>query len=544
MMGLMTTTTDTDVGRGAAGARTPAAHATSLDGRPRQGDDAPRGNRRLITVGLVLAMAVVALETTVVTTALPTIVGEFGRLDLYPWAFSAYLLTSTVTVPLYGKLADVFGRKRVFVYGMALFLLGSILCGLARGMGELILWRALQGLGAGAVMPTVFTLVADVYRLEERAKVQGAFSGVWGITSLAGPSAGAWLTITLSWRSVFFVCIPFGLLAGLVLWYCYHERVERRQVALDVLGSGLLITGLTVLLLALAQGGAAFGWTSPQFLGLLAASVVLLAAFVWAERRAADPVLPLELFKLRIMTVSTVCNFLSGALLFGVTSYVPLYVQAVRGEGAAGAGVALTPMLAAWAATGFFSPRLLLRYGFRTMAIGSSLLLLLGTAALALTGPDSPRPLLVFGMLCLGLGFGPGTAAYVMAVQESVPWSVRGVATSSTQLFRSLGGTVGVALLGALLQARLVTTLAANGLEDVPTGALLSPGGHGGAPNLPAELIVLLQGALGDALRPVFFVLLLLAVATLGTVLVFGRGIDLFRRPSAGARPAEAPDPA
>ncbi|MDP8923962.1 MAG: MFS transporter, partial [Chloroflexota bacterium] len=481
-------------------------------------------------------MAVVALETTVVTTALPTIVGEFGRLDLYPWAFSAYLLTSTVTVPLYGKLADIFGRKRVFAYGMVLFLLGSILCGLASGMGELILYRALQGLGAGAVMPTVFTLVADVYRLEERAKVQGAFSGLWGITSLAGPAAGAWLTVTWSWRAVFFVCVPFGVLAGLVLWRCYHERVERREVALDILGSGLLIAGLTILLLALTQGGVAFGWASPELLGLLVVSLALLVGFVLAERRAADPVLPLSLFGLRIMTVSSVCNFLCGAILFGVTSYVPLYVQAVRGEGAAGAGVALTPMLVAWAATGFFSPRLLLRYGFRTMAIGSSLLLLLGTAGLAAAGPDSPGVLVIVSMLCLGLGFGPGIAAYVMAVQESVPWGVRGVATSSTQLFRSLGGTIGVALLGALLQARLLVNLAAAELQDIPTGALLSPGGHGGVADVPVELVAQLQGALGDAIRPVFAVLLLLAVATLATVLVFGRGIDLFRRAPMGAR--------
>ena len=536
------TGSDVDTNRRAAGATTLAARPSPTPAPSRQEDEAPRGNRRLVTVGLVLAMAVVALETTVVTTALPTIVGEFGRLDLYPWAFSAYLLTSTVTVPLYGKLADVFGRKRVFVWGMVLFLLGSILCGLARGMGELILWRALQGLGAGAVMPTVFTLVADVYRLEERAKIQGAFSGLWGITSLAGPAAGAWLTVTWSWRAVFFVGVPFGLLAGLVLWRCYYERVERRQVALDVLGSGLLIAGLTVLLLALTQGGAAFGWASPQFLGLLAASVVLLAAFVWAERRAADPVLPLSLFKQRIMTVSSICNFLCGAILFGVTSYVPLYVQAVRGEGAAGAGVALTPRLAAWAVTGFFSPRLLLRYGFRTMAIGSSLLLLLGTGTLALVGEDSPGIMLIVGMLCLGFGFGPGIAAYVVAVQESVPWNVRGVATSSTQLFRSLGGTIGVALLGAILQVRLTANLAAAGLRDVPTGALLSPDGHGGGLDLPAELVAQLQGALGDALRPIFLVLLLLAAATLATVVVFGRGIDLLRRSSGSARPAEAPD--
>jgi len=510
-------------------------------------DGAAPANRRLITFGLVLGMAVVALETTVVTTALPTIVGEFGRLDLYSWAFSAYLLTSTVSVPLYGKLADVFGRKRVFAFGMALFLIGSMLCGLATGMGQLVLFRALQGLGAGAVMPMVFTLVADVYRLRERAKVQGAFSATWGIASLAGPSAGAWLTVTWSWRAVFFVGVPFGLLAGLVLWRYYRETVEKREVKLDLLGSALLTAGLTVLLLALTQGAATFGWSSPQFIGLLIASVVLLVGFLAAERRASDPVLPLSLFKLRIMTVSSVGNFLSGAILFGVTSYVPLYVQAVRGEGAAGAGVALTPMLVAWASTGLVSPRLLLRYGFRTMAIGSSTLLVVGSSVLATIGPDSPSVVLMLGMLCLGLGFGPGTTAFVVAVQEAVPWGMRGVATSSTQLFRSLGGTIGVAVLGALLQVGLVANLAAAGLENVPTGALLSAGGHGGPSDIPAELLGPLQGALGGALQPVFLVLWGLALATLLTVLVFGRGITLSRRPTArehatGAEPEPRPE--
>ena len=489
---------------------------------------APGRARQIVTVGLLLAMAVVALEVTVVTTALPTIVGEFDRLDLYPWIFSAYLLTSTVTVPLYGKLADLFGRRRIFLFGMALFLVGSALCGLARGMGELVAYRAIQGLGAGAVMPTIFTAIADIYRLQERARIQGLFSGLWGGASLLGPALGAWLTLSWSWRGVFFVGIPFGLASAVLIRSFFEERVERRSVALDLAGSALLTGGLTALLLALPRGeGGADG--APESLLLLALALALLVGFLFVERRAADPVLPLSLFKLRIISVSSAGNFLFGAVLFGITSYLPLYVQGVRGEDAAGAGAVLTPMLLGWSSSSFFGPRLLLRFGFRATAIGASALVALGTAVLVFVVPNGPKPLLYLAVTLLGVGFGPSIAAFVMAVQEAVPWNLRGVATSSGQLFRSLGGTIGVALLGAILQAGLRTRLAATGAEDVPTSALLNPAE---AAALPAEALAGLRLALGGALEPVFVLAMAFALATVLIVVVFARdeGLALRRR--------------
>jgi len=481
--------------------------------------------RRIITTGLVLAMAVVALETTVVVTALPTIAGELDRLDLYPWVFSAYLLTSTVTVPLYGKLADVFGRRRVFLFGMVVFLAGSILCGLARSMTELVVFRAIQGLGAGAVMPSIFTVVADLYRIHERAKIQGVFSTLWGIASLVGPGLGAWLTITWSWRSVFFIGVPFGL-AAVVFFICFFkERVEPRKVSLDVAGSLLLMGGLTALLLALTQGTEGPGWTSPLLLLLLAASLLMLGSFIVVERRAPDPVLPLDLFKLRVMSVSSAANFLSGAVLFGVTSYVPLFVQGARGEGAAGAGAALTPMLVTWSLSGFVGPRLLLRFGFRATAIGSTLLISLGAAGLVLVGLDAPPIVLYVSMALFGFGFGPSTSAFLILLQEAVPWSQRGVATSSTQLFRSLGGTIGVALLGSILHVSLTGRIAASGLDPSAVGSLLAP--HGGSAASAAEMA--LRAALGGALQPVFGLIFLIAAATLLMVLVFARDVRLTR---------------
>lgn len=474
--------------------------------------------RRIVTAGLVLAMAVVALETTVVVTALPTIVGELERLDLYPWVFSAYLLTSTVTVPLYGKLADLFGRRRVFLFGVSLFLAGSMLCGLAQDMTALILFRALQGLGAGAVMPTIFTTIADLYRLHERGRVQGAFSALWGTASLVGPALGAWLTITLSWRAVFFVGVPFGLAAAIVLIRFFHERVAPRQVSLDVAGSLLLMGGLTTLLLALTQGSEGVGWASPLVVLLLAASLLLLVGFVVAERRAADPVLPLALFRLRVMSVSSAGNFLHGAVLFGVTSYVPLFVQGARAEGAAGAGLALTPMLVCWSISGFFGPRLILQAGYRATAIGSTALIALGSGGLLAVGLGAPGWLIYVAMALLGLGFGPSTAAFLMVLQEAVPWSQRGVATSATQLFRSLGGTLGVALLGSILHLGLTRRLAEAGLDPSAVGSLLDPSAR--AVGAAGDG---LRAALGGALEPVFALIAAFAAVTLVIVVTFAR---------------------
>jgi EmrB/QacA subfamily drug resistance transporter len=481
--------------------------------------------RRLVTAGLVLAMAVVALETTVVVTALPTIAGEFERLDLYPWVFSAYLLTSTVTMPLYGKLADVFGRRRIFLFGMVLFLAGSALCGLAQSMTELVVFRAVQGLGAGAVMPSIFTVVADLYRLHERVKVQGVFSALWGVTSLLGPACGAWLTVTFTWRSVFFVSIPFGLAAAVVLIRYFHERVEPRKVSLDVAGALLLMGGLVALLLAMTEGSEGAGWLSPVVLLLLAASAVLLVGFVVAERRAADPVLPLNLFQLRVMSVSSIANAISGAVLFGVTANVPLYVQGALGEGAGGAGAAMTPMLIFWSVSGLFGPRLLLRFGYRATAIGSTLLIALGALGLYLQTPETPRYVLYASMALLGLGFGPSTAAFMMVVQEAVPWTQRGVATSSSQLFRSLGGTIGVALLGTIFHTGLTSRIAAAGLDASTVSALLDPTASAATASV-AELRYLL----GDALRPVFGVNFVLAASTLLIVALFADDEGVIKR--------------
>jgi len=377
--------------------------------------------------------------------------------------------------------------------------------------------------------------VADLYRLHERVKVQGVFSALWGTASLIGPAAGALLTITFSWRSVFFVSVPFGLAAAIFFICFFKERVEPRKVSLDVTGALLLMGGLTALLLAMTQCSEGGGWTSPTVLLLIGATVVMLVGFVVAERRAADPVLPLSLFRLRVMSVSAVGNVLSGAVLFGVTSYVPLYVQGALGEGASGAGAVLTPMLVFWSVSGLFGPRLLLRIGYRATAIGATLLVALGAAGLFAIGPDRSGVLLYVSMSLLGLGFGPSTAAFMMVVQEAVPWQQRGVATSSTQLFRSLGGTIGVALLGTIFHAGLTSRIAAAGLDPSAVSGLLEA--SAGPASAAAEGLRLV---LADALRPVFGVNLLLAAGTLLTVLLFAHDEGVMKQARQRSRAARA----
>ena len=276
--------------------------------------------RRLITTGVLLGLAVVAIEVTVVTTALPTVVGELSGLELYPWVFSAYLLTSTVTVPIFGKLADLFGRKPIFLGGMVVFLLGSVLCGLAASMPLLVAFRALQGLGAGAVSPMVFTIIGDIYPLRERGKIQGFLSMLWGLASLAGPGLGAFLTLTFSWRWVFFVSLPFGLLGLWLVGRALHEKVERHAVAIDYGGALTLSSGLLTLLLVALEGGRSLPWGSPLTLGLLALSLALLAAFVMIEQRAPEPLLPLSLFRIPLVAVASAGNLLQGGLLFALTA--------------------------------------------------------------------------------------------------------------------------------------------------------------------------------------------------------------------------------
>jgi EmrB/QacA subfamily drug resistance transporter len=477
----------------------------------------PGRDRKLVTAAILLGMFLAALEATAVAAAVPTAVGELGGVARYSWVFSIYLLTSTTTGPLFGKLADLYGRKRTYQVSVAIFLVGSALCGVARSFTQLILFRAIQGLGAGGVQPVTITLIGDIYTLEERGRVQGVFSGVWALASLVGPLLGGLITDALSWRWIFYLNVPFGLVSAWMLHRWLREETGRKEHRLDILGTVSLTAAVTFLLLALVEGPEAWGWGDVRTIGLLAGSAVLLAVFLWQERRAPEPILPLDLFENRLIAVASVGNTLLGAFLYAVTAYVPMFGQGVLGGSAVAAGTLLTPVLLGWPIASTIAGRALLKVGYRTMSIGGGLLAVVGSFLLARTGAGTTRPEMLTSMLIIGLGLGFLSMPYLLGVQSAVPWSRRGVATSSVQFFRSIGGAIAVAALGALLNSRL-ERIAGPGAN---ANAALEPALRA---KLAPEALHTLTAALLQGLQAVFIALAVLAVIGFGVALLFPRG--------------------
>jgi EmrB/QacA subfamily drug resistance transporter len=465
---------------------------------------------------MMLGMFLAALEATAVATAVPTAVGELGGVARYSWVFSAYLLASTTTVPLYGKLADLYGRRWIFHISVALFLVGSALSGLAHSLDQLILFRFIQGLGAGGVSPVAITVIGDIYTLEERGRMQGLFSSTWAFASLVGPLLGGWITDTLSWRWIFYLNVPFGIAASILVQRYLKGEPARREHRLDILGTVTLTASVTLLLVALIEGPEAWGWTSPLTLGMLTASVVSLGLFLWQERRAPEPMLPLDLFRNRLIAVSSLGNTLLGVLLFSITAYVPMYVQGVMGGTAVDAGTTLTPILIGWPIASTITGRILLRYGYRRFAMGGGVLLILGSWLLTMVDGGANRHLIMASMMITGLGLGFNSMPYLLGPQNAVPWRLRGVATSSVQFFRAMGGSIGVAALGALFSARLQ----AAGLHVDPNTALDPALRAKSTPQALAQL----SAALLHGLQGVYGVLLGIAVVALLVACLFPPG--------------------
>jgi Na+/melibiose symporter-like transporter len=471
-----------------------------------------RPGRAMVTAAMLLAMAVTALEQTVVSTAMPSIIAALKGLDIYPWVFSAYLLAATVSTPIYGKLADIWGRKRILLFGLGLFSVGSILSGQANSMGMLIAMRVVQGLGAGAIGPIVLTMIGDMFTLKERAVVQSLFSTVWGVASLAGPALGGVLTDRLSWRWVFYVTVPFGIVSAWVLVRHVDEKISPKRVApIDWPGALLLTLGSTSLLLAVLQGHDA----SALRVGIcLAIAAVILVAFVVRERHAADPMLPLDLIGQGVIGASIVGSFAVGVLLFGLDTFIPLYVQGVRGGSATEAGWTMTPMLSAWAVSVFVSVWVVIAMGFRTTAMVGGTIITLGVACVTagVEWPAWSRPLFLVGMIVIGLGFGPTSLSFILCTQHSVDWGRRGVATGAVTFFRTMGGALGVGLLGAVLGYELSNRLGSAGALGVDVAAALRPETHA---NLPPDVLALVQHALGRSLRDVFLLMTAVALTTI-----------------------------
>jgi EmrB/QacA subfamily drug resistance transporter len=475
------------------------------------------GRRWAVTAGVMTGMFLAALEATVVGTAMPTVIAVLGGLSHYSWVFSAYLITSTITVPVWGKLSDLYGRRLFYQLGIGIFLVGSVLSGMSTTMTQLIVFRAIQGLGAGALIPLGMTIIGDIYTLAERTRMQALFSGVWGLSSVLGPIVGGFITDQLSWRWVFYINLPFGLAGALILGLALKEPKRTKRAAVDYAGAAVLMAAITMLMLALVEGGTSVGAIlSPRNLGLLAGAVALMVLFVWIERRVADPIVPFKLFGNRVVAVSVIAGFLAGVAMFGAISFVPLFAQGALGSTATQAGSLLTPLMLSWVGLSVIGGRLLLRVGYRPTSIVGFILLTLGFVMLSLFQRDTQRVWLYVDLVLIGAGLGLTMLTLLIAVQQSVPRSQLGVATSLNQFSRSIGGAVGVAVMGAVLSAGLASRLneiARSGNSAITPeravelsanpNALIEPQARAA---LPPDTLNALQESLAGAIHNVFWV--------------------------------------
>ena len=462
----------------------------------------------LVTAGIMLSLFLASMESTVVATAMPTIVGQLGGLEHYSWVFSAFMLASTTTVPIYGKLSDIYGRRNLYVFAMGLFLVGSVLCGWANSMTTLIFARAIQGIGAGGIMPLAFILIGEMFTLEQRAKMQGFFSGVWGVSSVVGPLLGGFLVDQLSWRWIFYINVLPGLLAAALVAFAWRDQARSHErPAIDYAGAVLLTVSVVMLLLGLMESGA-YTWI------LIAGAVVLFVLLIWVERRAPDPILPLQLFRDGLFSTATAHGILTGWALFGSISFIPLFVQAVMGTSATQAGITITPMLLGWVTASIIGTRLLLTIGYRRLGLIGTATFTVGAFLMSRAGMNSSQISLMVFVTLMGIGMGLSIPAFLIAVQTSVQRRQLGTATSMLQFSRSIGGTLGVSVMGAALSARLTSSLIASHLDPDLVRQLLDP--------LPGSEVVIAEGArvaMADAIHLVFVIAFVAAALAMVTVL-------------------------
>jgi EmrB/QacA subfamily drug resistance transporter len=461
----------------------------------------------------MLALFMSAVEVTIVATALPQIVGRLGGFALYTWVFSGFLLTQTATILVFGKLADLYGRRPVLIGGVVVFLLGSTLCGFAWSMPALIGFRLLQGLGAGSIQPVAVTIVGDLYDAHERPRVQGWLSSVWGFAAIVGPLAGGIIVEALSWRWIFWINVPVGLctIAGLALFY--RERVARRRHSIDYLGTLCFCAAMAALLVGLMEGGVGWPWLSLQSGALAAVCAGAFALYLARERRAAEPMVDLRLWRTPLVARVNASALFAGATIIGVTSFVPIDVQGVFGRSAIVAGFALTAMSVGWPIASTLSGLFLRRFDARgTVRIGAALMFL-GTLLLAAMPRAAGPAGIAAGSFVIGFGMGLLNTTFIILIQGSVAWEQRGSATAANIFARMLGSTLGAAILGAVLNAVLHARLgagarAANGIESIRRV-------FAGLDTMGAAESAALTGALADGLAHVFAVLALFGLLAL-----------------------------
>jgi EmrB/QacA subfamily drug resistance transporter len=475
-------------------------------------------SRVLIFIAALASVFITAIESTIVATAMPTIVAALGGFELLSWVFTVYLLTQAVTTPIYGRLSDLYGRKPILLFGIALFLIGSGFCGLAWSMPSLIAFRIVQGLGAGAIMPVGRTLIGDVYSGADRARMQGYVSGVFIGAAVLGPVVGAFLVAHTIWQMVFWINLPLGALTAAILIWALKERITRRRARLDIGGAALLAIGTFVLLFALAQSAALSHFV---FAALIIVALLTLAAFVLYEQRVAEPIWPMSLWQDRMATSGNLASLALGITMMGVAAYLPVYIQGVMGGTALTAGITLMSMSASSPLGAVLAGRIMLRASYRTAATTGAVFYIVGSIMMAMLDAESSIAWVMWSGLLLGLGIGLNNNTYMVAIQSESSWGTRGIATSAFIFSRILGQALGAAAFGGILNAGLSLYLKGEGdlLTRIMTPELRA--------TLPPETLAPLMQEFSRSLHIVFLILVALAVAVMliGLMLPKGRGI-------------------
>ena len=502
-------------------------------------------HRNILITGLIIAMLFGALDGTIVGTAMPRIVGELGGLSLMTWLTTAYMLTSTTVVPIAGKLADLLGRRVIYVTGLVIFMVGSALCGMANDMTELIIYRGLQGIGGGIMMPMAMVVIGDVFTGKERAKWQGVFGGLYGLASVIGSQIGGFIVDHLNWRWVFYINLPVGILATIFIAMGLSKYKAEGPVKFDLAGMFTMVVGVVSLLLALTFGGDKYEWTSWQIIALFAVALVFLTLFVFVERKAEEPILPMHLFKHRTFTVLNGIGFLMSVGMFGAIMFVPFFMQGVVGVSATQSGTIMTPMMITMIIGSIVGGRMVYKIGVKSQLFIGMVVMAAGFGLLSTMDVDTSKFTATLYMIILGIGMGLVMPILTLALQESFPKSELGVVTSSSQFFRAIGGTFGMTVLGAIMnhrssqllddrlmpmlrslpaQAKGMVDRFAHMIHDDPQGlysVLLSPEALAKIPPQMRETFVpILKQSLVDSLQSVFLFGLIFVIG--GTVLVFG----------------------
>lgn len=489
--------------------------------------DKSKTNTTWTVAALLLGLFMAALDQTIVSTAMPTIVGEFGDFEMLVWVFSAYMIASVIATPIFGKLSDMYGRKRFFIAGLIVFLIGSILCGMASNMIQLILYRALQGIGGGAIMPLCFAVIFDIFPPEKRGKMNGLFGAVFGLSSVFGPLAGAYFTDQIDWRWVFYINVPIGIIALILLGLYYKETVNKVKQVIDWAGAALLTATILSLMFALELGGGGeYAWGSAEILGLFAGSVVFLILFLIVERKAVNPIVSLHLFKNKVFTASQAASFLYGAIMIAGATYIPIFVQGVYGGSASAAGQTLTPMMLGVVASSVIGGRFVGKFLFRNIMLVSALVLVISLSLLGTISVDTERWVVTLYMVFVGLGIGVSFVVFNIATLHGISPQHKGAATSMIVFFRTIGSALGVTIFGVIQTTQMKSNIAkvipdpqqAESLADPQ--ALLQPAVRS---MFDADVLKKLTSGLADSIAFIFQWSLVLPVLAALLVLMMGR---------------------